>query len=310
MPITFWTYMVATLALAGIFPFAGFWSKDEILAGTGSANTGVGHYHFALIMLLIGAAFTAAYMTRTIWYAFYNGEFKGDTHGHGEPHESGLRMTVPLIILGTLGAIAGFANIPSRFLFDVGIPKPITLKFEHFVEPVGAFFPGHSSGFTHAQFNGWLATGAVLLALGAMLFVYGYYWKGLFRPLHGLAERNRVARLGKTILENKYYLDWLYTDVIVGFVKGRLAWASNWANAHVIDGVVNGVGRGAAGGGRWVYDHVDQELVDGAVNGVGIGADESGGVLRRLNSGHIQQYAALFFAAAAVLAGILVVLIG
>ena len=113
-----------------------------------------------------------------------------------------------------------------------------------------------------------------------------------------------------TLLDNKYYFDWLYTTVITGFVKGPLARASGWVNTHVIDGVVNGVGHGAVGGGRWVYDKIDQTVVDGAVDGIGAGASGSGGVLRRITSGHIQQYAAPFFAAVAVLAGIFVVLIG
>jgi NADH-quinone oxidoreductase subunit L len=300
MPKTFWTYLIATGALAGIFPLSGFWSKDEILAGTGSFGSthANGSYHLMLAMLVLGAFCTAAYMTRTIWYAFY-----GEYRGNGHPHESGPRITVPLMILATLGAIVGIVNLPPAFGF---LPDGALARFEHFVEPVGLYFPE----LQHADFNYGLAAFSLAVALLGIGLVYAYYWKGALKPLHGLSERNRLAAWGKNVLVNKYYFDWLYTDVIVGFVKGRLAWASNWANAHVIDGVVNGVGRGAAGGGRWVYDHVDQELVDGAVNGVGIGADESGGVLRRLNSGHIQQYAALFFAAAAVLAGILVVLIG
>ena len=120
----------------------------------------------------------------------------------------------------------------------------------------------------------------------------------------------RSPGLGKTHPGNKYYFDWLYTTVIVGFVKGPLARATNWFNQNVLDGVVNGVGKGAVGTGNWVYDNIDQTVVDGAVNGVGITASESGGVLRRLQTGRIQQYAALFFAAAAILAGIFVIVIG
>ncbi len=75
----------------------------------------------------------------------------------------------------------------------------------------------------------------------------------------------------------------------------------------MLDGVVNGVGKGAVVTGEWVYDNIDQKVVDGAVNGAGMAASESGGVLRHLQSGRIQQYAALFFAAAAILAGVFVV---
>jgi NADH-quinone oxidoreductase subunit L len=303
MPKTYWTYLIATGALAGIFPLSGFWSKDEILAGQGSlfSEGANGAYHLMLAMLLIGAFCTAAYMTRTIWYAFFNGEY----HGHGTPHESGPRITVPLIILATLGALVGFVNLPAA-IGGLDIPGAAELRFERFVEPVGMYFPEIS----HAEFNIPLALFSLGVALTAILLTWAYYWKGAFRSLHGLAERNALARTGKGVLVNKYYFDWLYTDVIVGFVKGPLARAANWFNKRVLDGIVDGTGAGAVRAGQWVYDNVDQKVVDGAVNGAGATASGSGGVLRHLQSGRIQQYAALFFAAAALLAGVFVLAIG
>jgi NADH-quinone oxidoreductase subunit L len=302
MPRTFWTYVIATGALAGIFPLSGFWSKDEILAGQGSffSEGANGTYHLMLILLLVGAFGTAAYMTRTIWYAFF-----GEYRGHGTPHESGPRITIPLIILATLGAVVGLVNLPGA-IAGVELPESIALKFEHFVEPVGAYFPEIS----HAEFNVPLAIFSLGLALSAIILTYLYYWKGAFRFLHGLSERNSLAGFGKNVLVNKYYFDWLYTDVITGFVKGPLARAANWFNKHVLDGIVDGTGKGAVRAGQFVYDNIDQKVVDGAVNGAGITASESGGVLRHLQSGRIQQYAALFFAAAALLAGVFVVAIG
>ena len=303
MPKTFWTYLIATGALAGVFPLSGFWSKDEILAGTGSfpgTEGANGTYHVMLVMLLLAAFCTAAYMTRTIWYAFY-GEFRG----HGHPHESGPRITVPLIILATLGAIAGVANLPPS-LQVVDVPGPWATRFEKFVEPVGLYFPAIS----HAGFNLALALVSVVVGLSGIVVSYLYFWKGSFRWAQGLSSRNKLAGAGKRVLENKYYFDWLYTDVITGFVKGPLANATNWFNQHVVDGVVNGVGRGAVGAGQWVYKNVDQKVVDGTVNGIGAGAGATGGVLRHLQSGRVQQYAALFFIAAAVLTGVFVVAIG
>jgi NADH-quinone oxidoreductase subunit L len=298
MPRTFWTYLIATLALAGIFPLSGFWSKDEILAGTGSfpgTEGANGTYHLMLVMLLLAAFCTAAYMTRTIWYAFF-----GEYRGHGHPHESGPRITVPLIILATLGAIAGFANLPFAVF---GVEK---YRFEHFVEPVGLMFPDIS----HAEFHPVLAVFSVAVGLSGIAAAYLYYWKGAFAGLHGLSERNKLAAWGKNVLVNKYYFDWLYTDVIVRFVKLPLAAAANWANTHILDGAVNGVGASAAGAGRWLYKNVDQTVVDGAVNSTGSGAGGAGGVLRLMQSGRIQQYAALFFVGVAVLTGVFVVLIG
>jgi NADH-quinone oxidoreductase subunit L len=306
MPTTFWTYLIATLSLAGIFPLAGFWSKDEILAGTGGANIGNGTYYFALVMLLLAAFCTAAYMVRTIWYAFYNGKFKG----HGQPHESGPRMTVPLIILAVMSVIAGFVNLPATFVFNIKLPSWMTLKFERYVEPVGPFFPAKAGGYVHAPFNGWLAGLALMVGAFGLLASYLFYFKRSLRPLEGLADRWALARAGKTVLENKYYFDYLYTDVIVRAVKRPIAGAVNWVNQHVIDAVVNGAGKGAVATGQWVYDKVDQNVVDTVVNGTGVVANESGGELSRVQTGHIQQYAALFFAAAAVLAGVFVLVVG
>lgn len=303
MPKTFVTYVIATGALAGFFPLSGFWSKDEILAGTGSfpgTEGANGTYHLMLVMLLLAAFCTAAYMTRTIWYAFF-GEFRG----HGHPHESGPRITVPLIILATLGAVAGLFNLP-KSLQVVDLPEGWTTRFEHFVEPVGLYFPELS----HAAFNLPLAVlsfGVACLGIG---LTYLFFWKGAFAGLHGLSERNKVAAWGKNVLVNKYYFDWLYTDVIVRFVKLPLAAAANWANTHILDGAVNGVGASATGAGRWLYKNIDQTVVDGAVNSTGSGAGGAGGVLRLMQSGRIQQYAALFFVGVAVLTGVFVVLIG
>ena len=98
MPTTYKTFLICSIALAGVFPTAGFWSKDEILVGTGGFGVGSGKangsYHLMLIMGLVGAALTGAYMTRAIYLTFF-----GVFRGHGEPHESGPRILWPLRIL-------------------------------------------------------------------------------------------------------------------------------------------------------------------------------------------------------------------
>ncbi|MCP4422973.1 MAG: hypothetical protein GY803_00630, partial [Chloroflexi bacterium] len=104
MPITFWVYMVGSLALAGIFPFAGFWSKDEILAHGGENNIAV------YIMLAIAAVFTAFYMGRQVKMTFF-GEPRHEAAKHA--HESPPIMTVPLIILAVMSFAGGFLlNLP------------------------------------------------------------------------------------------------------------------------------------------------------------------------------------------------------
>ena len=110
------------------------------------------------------------------------------------------------------------------------------------------------------------------------------------------------------VLENKYYLDYLYTDVIAGGIKGPIARAANWVNQNVIDGVVNLVGRGAVESGQWVYKYIDQGVVDTIVNGSGATAEGSGQILRKQQTGKVQAYGAYLFAGATVLAAIFVII--
>jgi NADH-quinone oxidoreductase subunit L len=105
---------------------------------------------------------------------------------------------------------------------------------------------------------------------------------------------------------NKYYFDHLYTGIIAGGTKGPVAAAANWINQNVIDGVVNGtavVSRAVAG---WLYRNIDQGAIDGTINGSGAGAEGAGQILRRIQTGRVQQYGTLLFGGAVVLAGILI----
>jgi NADH-quinone oxidoreductase subunit L len=359
MPRTFATFLIGSAALAGIPLFSGFWSKDEILAGTGGlglSSGANGTYHLMLLMGLLTAGMTAAYMTRVVYLTFF-GEYRGgravaahsaaahdthapaghavaaahdahghdahghdahghDAHGHdahgedahgGLPHESGPRITIPLIVLAALSFITVFANIPDRFSF---IPSGWRLRFEHYVEPKGAYF---AQGIKHAAFSPALALISIVVAATGIGVTYWYYFVKVNRldPYatelpDGLTTRNALARRGYQVLENKYYLDWLYTDVIVAFVKGPLARAANRFNQQVLDGVVNGSAEVTKKAGYYLYTYFDQKVVDGVVNGSGAGASETGGLLRRIQTGRISQYAALLFGAAAILAGVLV----
>jgi NADH-quinone oxidoreductase subunit L len=111
------------------------------------------------------------------------------------------------------------------------------------------------------------------------------------------------------VLVNKYYFDHLYTDLIVGSVKGPVARATYWVDRNVIDGVVNGAGRLSTALGRFVYTRIDQQVVDGAVNGSAEVAQSGGQIFRQLTSGRVQQYGALLFGAAAVLAGAFIIFV-
>jgi NADH-quinone oxidoreductase subunit L len=300
MPHTFKTFMIATAALIGIFPLAGFWSKDEILAGASQLG-GEGGYKLFLVVGILGALMTAAYMTRCVYLTFF-----GEYRGHGHPHESGPRITTPLWILAGLAVVAGFANIPDTGALS-WVPEDVALRFEHYYEPVGAYFPSALDTFAHPEFSIGIALVSTAIAALGIGLAYAWYWRGA--GFHGIAERNPWARAGYTTLVNKYYFDHLYTGVIADGTKGPVARSVDWVNQNVIDGVVNGAGRLATAAGRWVYTHVDQQVVDGAVLGSATAANEGGQVFRRLTSGKVQQYGALLFGAAALFAGAFVVFI-
>jgi NADH-quinone oxidoreductase subunit L len=314
MPKTFWTFIICSVALAGIFPVSGFWSKDEILAGTGGfglfgGTGGNGTYYAMLVMGLVTAGLTAAYMTRCIYLTFF-----GEYRGHGTPHESGPRITTPLVILSAFAIFAGFLNLPAN-LFGI-LPDSWALRFEHYVEPKGAYFPGIS----HARASYALAV-LSLLVVGAAIAMAAYYYFVLVDRKGQLAgerytelpdgptSRFAFARAGHTFLVNKYYLDHLYNNVIVYAFKKPFANAAYWFNQRVLDGIVDGSGKGSVAAGRAVYKYIDQGLVDGIVNGSGVASDEAGQGLRKMQSGKVQQYAAIMFAAVAIIAGILVIVV-
>jgi NADH-quinone oxidoreductase subunit L len=154
----------------------------------------------------------------------------------------------------------------------------------------------------------------IMLSLGvvaagyavSIAFCVAYYGRR-DRRLVGLTDRSRILRGGYVFLTNKYYLDWLYERVIVRAIAHPIANAAYWVNQKVIDGVVNGVGRGGKRTGDWVYENIDQRVVDGAVNGSGFVASETGHGLQPMQSGKVSQYGALLFAAAAVGAIVLVI---
>ena len=182
MPITFAVYMIGTLALAGIFPLAGFWSKDEILAHAGT-NSGV-NFTIVNVMLILAAVCTAFYMGRQIKMVFF-GAPRHDAAAHA--HESAPIMTTPLIILAVLSALGGLLNLPffaeeayraASAAHDYGI----NLVLEHWLEHSIAAFELTAEGIvnlpktpTWIQYGvAGLSTALALLALGASFFgVYG-----------------------------------------------------------------------------------------------------------------------------------------
>lgn len=284
MPQTFATFVIGTAALTGFPLLAGFFSKDEILATAGQSD-----YQFFKWVGLAGAVMTAAYMLRCIYLTFF-GEYRGghadehahdDGHGaHAGPHEAPRLITAPLWILSFFSVFAGYLLAPA-----FGIEK-----FAEWFEPRVAF-----PSVVHPEFH---VTDALIATLAAFIgygLAYAYYWAKVLPQ--DLSSRNALARAGKTFLVNKYYLDHLYTDLIVGSIKRPVAAAAYWINQNVIDGVLNGVGVGARKAGRFTYEIIDQKGVDGMVNGLAVGTGEIGGAARAFQTGRLQWYALMLFMA-------------
>ena len=315
MPTTYKTFIICTIALMGLPPLAGFWSKDEILVGTGGwglfgGTGGNGPYVFALVMGIIGAALTCAYMTRVIYLTFF-GEFRGDTHGHGDPHESGKRITIPLIILSVMAIGAGFLNLPVGFL--TGNTTSWQERFGHYVEPVATYFPAIAHGtpsWTLAIFSTLVALTGVGLAAHYFFIKVNAQSPAATELANGLTSKNKIAKAGHTVLKQKYYLDHLYTDIIANGTKGPVADAAYWTNQKGIDGVVNQVGKQATKSATFVYEKIDQNLVDGAVNLSGRASEGLGETTRTIvQRGKVHQYAAIMFAATTILAGLFIVFV-
>jgi NADH-quinone oxidoreductase subunit L len=260
LPITFWTFLIGTIALSGVPPFSGFFSKDEILAVAF-------HHHDYVIyaVMLLTAILTAFYMARAVTLTFL-GSYRGQAH----PHESPPVMTVPLVVLATLSVATGLLNAPQ---FAGGLVEKWVF-FEE-VERITFDYP--------------LAAISVVVAFGGLVVGYLLYrtWR----------ERDPLTALGPvySLWEHKYYIDDLYMNGIVRPIRGPLARGVYWTNQHILDGVVNAAGWLARKAGVGVRSF-DENVVDGAVNGVGELTGFFGGILRLLQSGNVQTYAALLFA--------------
>ena len=265
IPVTFGTMLIATLAISGIPPFAGFWSKDEILWKAYQANW---------VYWLIGAItalLTSFYMFRLLFMTFW-GDYKGiqvddhghahathghGDHGHGEPHESPMVMLVPLMILALLSVVGGLVGIHNGF--------------EHFLDPVfGSEFPKaitEGSGNTE-----WLLMGvSVLFAFTGLILAYILY---VSKPYLPEKIANSLNGFYKAVL-NKYYVDELYAKL---FVK------------PLVDGST-----------AILWQGIDRKVIDDTVNDAADGARHVSDEVRHMQSGNLRSYAGWIAAGAAVL---------
>ena len=267
MPYTFATFVIASLSLAGVFPFSGFWSKDEILLD--------GWRHGRVFFAVgLGVAFlTSLYMFRAIFMTF-GGHYRGGEPGepahqgagdghHSGPHESPWIMVLPLVVLVVPSVITGFLSFGGWFAELVNGALPGELAAEHHFE----LFP-----------EPWIPIVSVIVAIAGIGVAWAVY--GL-RIIESEAIQRALAPAHR-LVENKYYMDYLYEDLLLKGVFYR--------------------------GVTFVVNLFDSRVVDGVVNGLATGSRLAGRQLRLLHGGQLQGYAVVtFFGILAILAGVLIV---
>src|SRR5580704_4147910 len=270
IPVTFGTMFIATLAISGIPPFAGFWSKDEILWKAFSSGP-AGRVYW--LIGLITAFITSFYMFRLIFMTFF-GDYHGahvdehgqgshghggDSHGHGEPHESPMVMLVPLMILAFLATVGGLVGIGDRF--------------EHFLAPVfGSGEVAAAAGEAASRGTEFLLMGiSITVAFLGLALAYVLYISKPYLPQKIADGLNGFY----TTVVNKYYVDEIYARL---FVK------------PLVDGST-----------RILWHGVDQKMIDNTVNDAADGARKVSDEVRHMQSGNLRSYASWIAAASAVM---------
>ncbi len=288
MKTTFWVYLIGAIALAGVPPLAGFWSKDEILAQANTLNVP------AYIMLTLAALFTAFYMTRQILMVFF-GKSRSPASEHAK--ESPLIMTVPLMVLAGLSVLGGMLNLPWLPVLEKWLEHTLLATIHE-----GAFNP--------------LVAGiSILLALLAIFLGWWLYNPGRFEAFWALPAAKRKddplrAYIGPAfdVLKNKYWVDELYWTVILNpyialsrFLADVVDWRfwHDWFHDKVLVGGFNLLTRVLA-------VQIDLGIIDWIANGLGTLAQRSAGSLRRVQTGYVRNYALSIFLGVVIILGYLI----
>jgi NADH-quinone oxidoreductase subunit L len=279
LPRTFIAFMAGGLALTGIPPFAGFWSKDAIIGGAFEVfvESGVASWGFYVWLLLSASAFlTALYAGRQMFLVF-GGEPRTPAAEHA--HETGWTIGLPLLTLAVFAAVAGFVGVPEEFpVFGPLFGNNWLLQF------VG-------ERYGEAPLNYGVMGLSVVLALagwGVAWLLYG--WK----PLITGQPDPLVAALGpiSTILKNKYYVDELYATIIVKPIVIIAGWVYTFLDRAAIDGFLHAIGRTAASIGKF-NRMFDIYIINGAGDMAGKATKQLGQKSRLIQTGRIQDY--MFF---------------
>jgi NADH-quinone oxidoreductase subunit L len=267
MPVTFATFFISVLAIAGFPPFAGFFSKDEIL-WLAASNDHWGIWLFAVC----GAGMTAFYMFRQLFMTFY-GKCRADHHTQEHLHESPSVMTLPLVILAIGAVFAGFIGLPGVLGGS---------QFAHWLEPVvHAHVEAHGS---HALEWGLMAVSVSVAALGCAVAYLMYRREALSPDTFSNLAGGIIYRL----FDRKWYVDEIYQVI---FVNGTLLLArlGSLFDQFIIDGIVNG----AASLTRfvsWLNGLFDNYVIDGIVNALANVTFWIGNKFRRVQTGNINSY--------------------
>ena len=268
IPRTYLVFLVGALAISGIPGLSGFFSKDEILAAAFASGN-----YLVWGLGLVGAAMTAFYMFRLIFLTFYGEERLAPEAGH-DLHESPPAMLVPLRILALLAIIGGYVGLPH--VLGGGA------WFARFLATSVGTAESHLSAGTEVLLMV-LSAGA---AIAAILAAYTVYVSRRGEPARRFAAKFKTLF---RIVSRKYYVDEAYQKTFVGgvFSAGR---AADWIDRRIIDGLVDGTARLARGVSRLAI-FFDEGAVDGAVNAVGRVHLAASSFLRRLQTGHLYNYA-------------------
>jgi NADH-quinone oxidoreductase subunit L len=281
IPITYVTFLIATLAIAGVPLLAGFFSKDAILAAVFEARFPQAPWLPRLLWsaALFTAGLTAFYMLRLVSLAFH-GRFRGTPEQEAHVHESPKSMTVPLVILAFLSIVGGWIGIP---ILHGGN------RIGAFLSPVIPALAGEHAAEHHPAVSLEIAlmAASVGAAMVGLLLAWLWYAKGEGRIPATIAARfPRLYRL----VANKYSVDEFYDAVFVeGLAKGggRFLWE---VDATVVDLIPNGTAA-ATRGASWLTNLFDKNVVDGGVNGIADGFERGWRLARRAQTGHVQNYA-------------------
>lgn len=249
MPTTHWTFLIASLAISGVFPLAGFFSKDQILAVAFENN---------MTLFVLGSmvsALTAFYMFR-LYFLTFHGEFRGTEEQNKHLHESPKVMTIPLVVLAILSIVGGFIGLPHKVGESLGIHWHwLDRHLGDTVVMPDLYMP--------------VATEIILMLVALSVALGSIYYAWLLYKKRGelALEDDQITSPAHKLLAKKYWIDEIYDALI----RKPLDAVSN---------VVNKV--------------VDPKIVDGFVEGVAKMNNEGGGLLRKIQTGHLTFYVLVF----------------